>query len=203
MLPTSTVRFSAMHGNLSRYLPSCRDTERFGLSGKLRRVDPEHHELLKRDWRKKARDMEEDLDLEEICPATENNFMKETASSMATTSMVFREYKRFLLLHSLANESTNFVPSKLVKLMWDYHAIETKEYALFCDRIFGKLIPVAHMYSSASLLNEYTQTLETYTLVFKHEGPRSVWEAAETRFRSSKVTKFFNPRKAVQYLFER
>lgn len=46
MLPISTVRFSALHGNVSRYLPSCRDTERFGVSGKVKRVDPENHEFL-------------------------------------------------------------------------------------------------------------------------------------------------------------
>lgn len=87
--------------------------------------------------------------------------------------------------------------------MWEYHSIETKEYAQFCDRIFGKLIPVAHLASSPSLYNDYAQTLETYTLVFKHEAPRSAWEAAETRFRQSRAMKFFNPRRAVEYLFER
>ncbi len=124
---------------------------------------------------------------------------------MATASLAFREYKRFLLLLALIREgeenSVKFMASHLVSLMWEYHAIETQEYSQFCLRIFGRVIPVAHYEMKPSLQADYASTIDAYTLVFKHEPPASIWETPASRFRKRMTSRFYNPRAAVECLF--
>lgn len=156
------------------------------------------------DWKKIARALGEELEVEELSPLVEKCFMRETASSMATTNMVFREYKRYLLLVSLAGEGHRFVGSRMVGLMWEYHAVETQEYQGFCERMFSRVLPVQHYSREEALLEDYKRTLEMYELVFRAEPPQSIWESFEVRASQGLgAGKFYNPRLALEILRSR
>ncbi len=51
-----------------------------------------------------------------------------------------KEYKRFLLLHFLAETEETFTPSHWVKIAWENHIVETASYRRFCYEVFGKFI---------------------------------------------------------------
>ena len=49
------------------------------------------------------------------------NFRLEINVSEKLCEAVYEEYKRFLILRSLAAEDTAIIPSYFIKIAWDYH----------------------------------------------------------------------------------
>ena len=92
------------------------------------------------EWEYFKKKWETRLDKIKIPRIVRKNFRLEINVSEKLCEAVYQEYKRFLILKSLAAEDTVILPSYFIKIAWDYHIYETKAYSRFCNAVFGKLI---------------------------------------------------------------
>ena len=74
------------------------------------------------------------------------------------------------------------VPSRLVKLLWDTHAIETRSYFNYCIVAFRSPIPVEEVEDTKEIMVNYLKTLDMYEWIFKTEPPRDIWPPLRERF---------------------
>lgn len=98
--------------------------------------------------------------------------------------LLLLEYRRFLALARRYPDRT-VVPSRLLDQVWHAHILDTQNYALDCNRIFGYFLhhyPYLGMGQSASndrqaLLHAAEETLQLYRCHFG-EPPPEVWSTA-------------------------
>lgn len=67
------------------------------------------------------------------------------------------------------------IPSKLIKMLWETHAIETRSYVNYSIVAFRMLIPVEDIEDTKDHMVNYLKTLDMYEWVFKSEPPRDIW----------------------------
>lgn len=94
------------------------------------------------------------------------------------TLQVIAEYRKFMLLSSLAPDS--MVPSVHIDTVWHWHLLYTKSYRLFCQTALGCEFldhnPGTGNYGEEehfSLL--YKRTLACYEEFFGRRAPEAIW----------------------------
>jgi uncharacterized protein (TIGR04222 family) len=108
---------------------------------------------------------------------------RDNAWTLAYAARVMAEYERFLLL--AARVSHRVVPSDAVDQAWHQHVLHTKEYRVFCERVFGR--PLDHAPSrgrsdDAGHHIDYERTLASYTDQYGEPPPKDIWPSCQQRF---------------------
>lgn len=107
--------------------------------------DPEEskrvlNEHLPEHWPETVRKLKVVLDNYKVQTEVTSYFESDMCTSPLLTELIFREYKRFLLLVSLADKDYTFIPSHYIKVAWENHIVQTSLYRSFCYTVFGKFI---------------------------------------------------------------
>ena len=94
-------------------------------------------------------------------------------TSPELTTLVFEEYKRYLLLYSLGAFEHTFIPPHYVKVAWDNHIAQTVLYRKFCYKIFNRFIHSSPIPRKAddTQREAYVNTLRVYRIIFKKYPP--------------------------------
>ena len=103
--------------------------------------------------------------------------------SAAELDSMEREYRRYLALQLAFPEAT-IVPCRIVDELWHQHILDTRAYAVDCERLFGSFLhhyPYFGMRDEAEaeeLRDAYADTLERYRVAFG-EPPAGTWVSAD------------------------
>lgn len=87
-----------------------------------------------------------------------------------------REFKRYMTLILLNPDRRSLAPSAPVDMYWHLFILDIKNYAKFCNEIFGKFIdhvPSTTMETKTAARGAYSRTLLRY---------KEIWGDADTRY---------------------
>lgn len=69
-----------------------------------------------------------------------NSFASDFNTDVKLAGLVFKEYKKFMMLQRAGRTNQEFYYPRWIKFAWDYHMGETQEYEGFCNRVFGEFV---------------------------------------------------------------
>jgi len=75
--------------------------------------------------------------------------------------LAIREYKRFLEL-KIANPGINLAPTDLMDEAWHFHILDTKRYAVDCQRMFNQFLHHVPSYGPYESPNRENALLKSY-----------------------------------------
>ena len=127
-----------------------------------------------------------------------NSFASDFNTDIKLANHIFKEYKKFMLLHRAGRTNKEFYYPRWIKFAWDYHMAETEEYELFCKKVFGEFVDSVYFgrVITEEMIEKYEMTLFAYREVFEEEPNPQIWETPEDEFDedSNYSYKMFNVR---------
>ena len=101
--------------------------------------------------------------------------------SSAFLNGLVSEYAKFLQLH-VEYQNEDFVPGRLIDIVWREHILHTKEYVELCDEIFFKYFHRQTKHfdtSNDNYDNIFSRTVELYTVQFGYPPSNFFWTKDE------------------------